>query len=343
MDKKIRCVGGLKPEDLTADQKSKLERFVKAGGNGLIAIECYTNLDKHIDEEIPGGTVFIFAPDAIVDSTLISDSIFQTLCVAQVNEAPYQKELNDSVFTNLEISNTIVPQYVPVESSITDGVEHGPWLSELGGPSSFVGVYSQMREDHQGKDYFIAGRGTAPTSVIQHFKSEVDKYAPTYGQLVRDIEWKKHIDNGYYMAARNVNRNLAQVAQSFNVGISRMLDFSSVTKSPSHGVGERAQPEFTQRTYSVEYGKTFVAFYNNVCINQKDKHLLVSNPAKDGIYVFPRSDNNIASPIPADTKNGMTKLVKQVMKLDGGWNPEDHIGIMVPLVTKVFDNKLRSE
>jgi hypothetical protein len=183
--------------------------------------------------------------------------------------------------------------------------------------------------------------------VIQHLKQEMNKHAPTYGQLLRDPEWTKQISQGNYLASRNVNRNLAQTAEAYNVGIRRMPDFSSVTKDASHGVGERSQPDYTQKVYSIqevqdEHGNKLVAFYNGVIpvssTIHKDKYFIISNPAKDGIYVFPLSSSfSLSSPfigIPADAPNGMNKTVKQVMKTSGGWNPEDHIGIMVPIVVK---------
>lgn len=347
---KVRCVGGLKPEDLTVDNKAKLQMFVKAGEkSGLIGIDCFSNLDTSMEEEVPSGTIFYFSPNAVVDPTLISDNLFQQLAISKIVEAPYEKELNNAHFTsNAKAIQSAIPPLIGEELTITNGVETGPWVSELSGASSFVGIFSQMSDDHQTKDYYVVGKATAPTSVIQHLKQEMNKHAPTYGQLLRDPEWTKQIAEGNYLASRNVNRNLAQTAEAYNVGIGRMPDFSSVTKDASHGVGERSQPNYTQKVYSIQEvqdvnGNKLVAFYNGVIpasstVN-KDKYFLVSNPAKDGIYVFPITSYSSGggssfSGIPADSPKGMNKTVKQVMKTAGGWNPEDHVGIMVPVVVK---------
>jgi len=352
---KVRCLGGLKSEDLTKDQKAKLEIFAKAGGNGLVGIDCFPNLNTNLEEEIPSGTIFYFSPDAVVDTTLMSDNLFQTLAVSKIVEGPYEKELSNVHFTS--VSKNIaaaVPQFAPSDLTLKDGIEDGPWHSELGGSSSFVGIFSQMSDDHQNKEFYVVAKGGAPASAVAHFKAEMNNNAPTYSQLLRDPEWRSKVSRLSYTAAKNVQRNLAQVAQACNVGISRMLDFSSVITNPDHGVGERAEPEYVQRLYSFQEvrdanGNPLVAFYNGVqpatSIGTKDKLFLVSNPAKDGIYVFPLTGyhNGEGKVVPGDTTTGMNKHVKQNIKASAGWNPEDHIGIMVPVVTRVFDPNSRRE
>lgn len=340
---KLRFANGIKPESLTKDQKEKLSLLIQAGGDGLLGIECFNNLNTSIEEEIPIGTAFYFSPNAVADSTLISNSLYQMLSVARIIEAPYEIDLTDKHFQkNATKIESAVPNTVSIENSIKNGIETGPWLSELGGTNSFVGVYYQMRDDHKGKDYFVVGRGTAPT-MVQYLKSEIDKSAPTYGQFVNDAEWQKKLANVQYMSTRNLNRNLAQTAEAYNVGINRMPDFSAVTKNPDHGVGERAEPEFQQNLFSVQNtkfeGKPAIVFYNGVVPKDnitKEKFFMVSDPAKDGIYVFPVSEQVKAPAISGNTTQSLGRTVKEEMK-QGGWNPEHHIGIMVPLVAKVYN------
>lgn len=139
---------------------------------------------------------------------------------------------------------------------------------------------------------------------------------------------------------------------------------------------ERAIPTWQQKAYSIREtvfnSQPAVVIYNGVVPKEDcvaDRIFVVANPY-DGLYSFPLQKDlaKTVSAVPADTGktmntsppahgtkfitsegkstgvettgNPLTKPIKNSIK-SVGWNPEDHVGILVPLAVKIFNPELK--
>jgi len=365
---------------LTAEQEKKLLAIVKSNKD-ILGLHYFANVDTSSDEDAPSGIALYFPVDAQVDSTLISDSMFQILAVSKVLGAPYGKKLDDEYFAKklADIASS-VEQYpkLAANGEVRDpstNRDKKVWNSELGGPGSFAGVYFQLRDDHRTKDYFYVTQGTVPL-VVQDLKQRIAEKSPNFQELIYGKEWKGLVDHASYLAQRNAAKNLATISEVCQTAIKRTDDVGASLTSDK-GAPERAVPTWQQNTYSIRttfyQGKPAVAIYNGVvpkADNSKERFFVVSNPY-NGLYSFPLQSNYLAgasvSAIPADTGkspiktpenvekvitwegsastsvisgNPLNKTIKEAVKA-AGWNPEEHVGLLVPLALKVFNPELK--
>lgn len=376
---------------LSKSQEEKLNALIKSCP-AMLGLRYFSNLNTTSSEEIPSGIAMYFPFDAQVDSTLISDNMFQVFAVSSVLAPPYEIALTDDYFTKkLSSINEAIQQYpkLPASSGVRDPINNKdckPWNSELGGPGSFVGAYFQLREDHRTKDYFFVAQGTVPL-VVQELKQRINEKAPTFRELLYGNDWKGVVDHASYMAHRNVQKNLALVSEACQTSVARIKDVGAAlvdekgNAAPHMAKPERAVPNWQQNTYSIRTalfnGKQAVAIYNGIVAKEeckKDRFFVAANPY-DGIYSFPLSKClSQVSAVPADTgktegvvpttknakiasiiacegakevnhsdfSNPLTKPIKESIKAIG-WNPENHVGILVPLALKVFNPELKRE
>lgn len=323
---KIHCVG-FSADKLTADQKEKLEQLVSSSPD-LLGVHVFPNIDTSSDENIPSGITMFFPPSAKVDATLVSDNLFQVLCVSKVLSGPFDRALDDAhILSKVKTMGDAVEQHPkkPVTGEtrhpITNKDKH-TWASELGGEGSFVGAYYQLAENHRDKNYYLVARGTAPL-VVQSLKDMITEKQPTYRDLIFGDEFRGVMQNAAYTAKRNVQRNLCNVAEALEVSISRMDEIGSILEHPSHSYRERAEPEWSVKTCSIrsaEYGgKPAVALYSGVVPksdvqNLKDaKFFVVANPV-DSIHVVDLTKPSELSAIPVDTGRS-TKAVSSTKKV----------------------------
>lgn len=379
--------------NLSNDQKSKLEALTRDAPQ-MLGIQYFSNLDTSSNEEIPSGIAMYFPADAQVDSTLISDNMFQVFAVSKVLGAPYGKTLNDDYFSGkIAVVNSAVEQHprMPATGLVRHPVtnkDRKAWNSELGGPGSFAGIYFQLHDDHRTKDYYYVTRGTVPL-VVRDLKQRINEEGPTFRELIYGKEWKGLVDHAEYMAQRNAQKNLAQLAETCQTSINREDDIGAALVNEKDepvlhmAKPERAVPTWQQKTYSIRTtmfkGKPAVAIYNGVVPKEDcsgDRFFVVSNPY-DGLYSFPISKNLIKSvaAVPADTGratsvaaplgkkaipsivvcegnsskvvkeeamqgNPLTKSIKESIKAVG-WDSENHVGLLVPLVLKLYNPELK--
>jgi hypothetical protein len=374
---------------LSKPQEEKLNTLVKSCPD-ILGIRYFSNINTTSDEDVPSGIAMYFPFDAQVDSTLISDNMFQVFAVSSVLAPPYGIALSDDHFSGkLSSINEAVQQYpkLPASSEVRNPVDNKdckPWNSELGGPGSFVGVYFQLRDDHRTKDYYYVAQGTVPL-VVRDLKQRINEKAPTFRDLLYGPEWKGVVDHAGYMAQRNVQKNLSLVAEAYQTSIARVDDIGAALVDekgkpvPHMAKPERAVPNWQQNTYSIRTalfkGKQCVAIYNGIVPKEectRDRLFVVAN-AYDGIYSFPLSKCLVQVPaVPADTgksdttsatrkntknlsiiacegtnnlshddfSNPLTKPVKESIKAVG-WNPENHVGLLVPLAIKMYNPELK--
>ena len=374
---------------LSKPQEEKLNTLVKSCPD-ILGIRYFSNLNTASDEDVPSGIAMYFPFDSQVDSTLISDNMFQVFAVSSVLAPPYGIALSDDHFSGkLSSINEAVQQYpkLPASSEVRNPVDNKdckPWNSELGGPGSFVGVYFQLRDDHRTKDYYYVAQGTVPL-VVRDLKQRINEKAPTFRDLLYGPEWKGVVDHAGYMAQRNVQKNLSLVAEAYQTSIARVDDIGAALVDekgkpvPHMAKPERAVPNWQQNTYSIRTalfkGKQCVAIYNGIVPKEectRDRLFVVAN-AYDGIYSFPLSKCLVQVPaVPADTgkadttnatrkntknpsiiacegtnnlshddfSNPLTKPVKESIKAVG-WNPENHVGLLVPLAIKMYNPELK--
>lgn len=381
---------------LNKDQETKLNALLKSCPD-MLGIQYFSNLDTSSGEEVPSGIAMYFSPDALVDSTLISDNMFQVFAVSRVMGAPHGKTLNDEYFAGkLDEINAAVKQFPRLPATgLTrapgDNKDRKAWNPELGGPGSFAGVYFQLRDDHRTKDYYYVSQGTVPL-VVEDLKSQINERAPTFQELLHGKDWRGLIDHTEYMAQRNVQKNLVALSEVCQTSISRVDDGGAALVNekdepvPHMAMPERANPTWQQKTYSIREtmyrAKPAVAIYNGVVPKQDcagDRYFVVANPY-DGIYSFPLEKDLIRSvaAVPANTGSGIDKkpsargkslkiltyegkgsssssstIEEEVMRGNPltmsikesikavGWNPENHVGLFVPLALKVYDPELK--
>lgn len=320
---KIHFVG-ISAEDLTAEQRNKLESIVKHT-EGLLGLNCYSNLDTlHSEDDMPLGISLYFDPNAIVDPSIMSDRLFETVAISKVLAGPYSQELSDQHFSSLlpEITAAL-PQHAADPAPLR-GAADSPWAAELGGVGSFVGAYSELKENHRDKDYYIAARGTAPL-MVQELKNLIAQERPVYRDLLYGSQ-AKNLKQAKYIASQNVRRGMAQVAETCRVEIRRGQDLSAKVRDAVHEAQpELAVPEWTQETHSIQSvmynGKPAIAFYYGVVpketcqqyiANSKGTPYFVVASPFDGIRGFPLTkpieDSALVASAPRSAAQGAETL-----------------------------------
>jgi hypothetical protein len=354
----------------------KLARFKAVLGEALLGIETSPNLD--VESEEPSGLTLYVNPEAKVDVDIVSDSLGQVLAVAPILAGPYQeKELTDDFFSRQrEVIQRSVPQFSEAPATLfassKDPRDVSPWTAELGGRGAFVGVYSQMSSDHLSKEFYVVARGTAPEAV-RDLKSKLAEKPMTYRALAESTE----LAQVEQLAYRNVTRNMASVAEACRCLLSRSEDVQSALVNLNMGAPELAAPKWSQQLYSMRLtrweDKPAVALYCGVVPTSNavssDLHYVVRSPIQ-GLYSFPITQEARSEAIPADSgplqaeessvRANIGGLVwegksaprvagaavaqeleiKTAMK-SGGWNPEEHVGVLVQVTTKVYNDQIR--
>jgi len=203
--------------------------------------------------------------------------------------------------------------------SLKTNVEKQAWAPELGGPGSFVGVYSKAKDgDYRNKDYFIAARGTVPL-LVKDLRQRIasQPQGVTFRDLVSKEEWRNLMQYNQQSARRNVFRTIANAAEACQVNVQRIDDNAAFLKDPNHAPPEMAVPDWEQNNFSIRSGiyknkpAVFVS-YGVVpaedCLLLKDKlFFVVANPY-DGVAAFKVTDHNkiqAAQGLPSDTGRKM--------------------------------------
>ncbi len=339
----MECIG-FDASSLTSVQRDKLDAFVASQPEGdLLALRVYPNLDLTSDEHVGSGFMAIFRPDAPVDATILSHSLFQTLAVVEVPKRNGPEKLNDKFLESCALAvKGAVPQYAPVgrtlrpELRIAKGNrERDVWEAELGGPGSFVGSFAQVDAgDHRNKSYYLAARGTAPL-LVEDMRRRISAAVSgpggaTYRSLVRDSPLANHMHYVANAAERNVARVLANVAEAYTLEIPRSNDVGAAVMHPDWAPAEVALPTWVQRSHAIREithnGQPAVALYYGVvpaddCVQAKDaRHFVVGSPY-DGITSFRlknMGDVLAAKALPADTGR---KVAPDQLGSFVGWAP----------------------
>lgn len=327
------CIG-FDEKSLTDNQRVKISAFIASQKPGdLLELQLYPNLDTTSDENIPTGMRAVFASNAPVDPTIIGDNMFQHMAVSKIIVQPGQT-INDEFFKGREADvRDAVEQFPadPVSGKICTqqtNQEIKVWAPELGGPGSFVGIYSKLKDDHRSKDYYIAGRGTVPL-FVQDLKRSIAAAASgdkqvTYRDLTTNDKWRSQIHTGDRLAQRNLFRSMANVAEVCGVEIHRTPDLSNAAPSINSNMAlpEQAVPEWIQPTHSIELttfkGQPAVALNYGVvpmekCLATDDSHFFVVANPYDGIAIFNLTNVSqlmSVNGVPADT--GRRMLPEQV-------------------------------
>jgi len=324
LNAKICFRGNTSAERLHESQRAKLNALVESCPE-LVALHVYPNLDTTSEENIPSGIAMYFPLTAKVDPTVVSDSLFQTVCISKVLGSPHGVELDDEHFIKGAAAiNAAVDQFP--ENRVTGDTRHPvtsrdkhAWASELGGEGSFIGAYYQL-DTHRDKTYYLSARGTAPL-VVRDLKTAIAERDPTYNDLLYGDEFRAVLKNAAYVAHRNVQRNLANVAEALKVSIARTDDVGQWLAEAHHSYRERACPECTLDAYTIRsatYDKTPVAVLYNGVVPAEDlvqlrdkKFYIVANP-NDGIYVAKLTSANKLTAVPIDT--GRASVVQEQQK-----------------------------
>lgn len=314
MNPLIECVGYTP----SAEELKKVEAFIRSQPEGdILKVQLFSNFDATSEENLPSGMNVLFRPEAKVDASILSDNLFQTLAVAKILTP---EALKDEHFSSAAMMEAVCqfPED-PISGKVHNrqtNQEIRAWSPELGGPGSFAGVYSMLRDDHRTKDYFIAARGTAPLYVQDVKKNIASKGAdgPTYAQLLGEAEWCNFLGAAQEAARRNVCRTMLNVAEACGVEIMRSDDVfnGAPYQNLELAYPELSVPEWIQPTHSIRAvrGKVpAVALSYGVvpmedCLRLEDNHFFVVANPYDGISVFDLSrheDMMHHSALPADT------------------------------------------
>ena len=373
------CVG-FSPASLTKEQVAKVNAFVlnHTPEALLLGVKLFPNLDTSSESDIPTGMTALYDPRGVVDMSSIGDSLFQVMAVSRIlKPQPGETyELKDEYFSGpskIEALQASVDQFPAQPATGSEEMLHHKtlremqqWAPELGGPGSFVGVFSKMRDgDHRHKDYYIAARGTVPL-VVQDLKAALSApvtgsnlSATTYGDLVKSsTPAGKRVQHGAEAARRNVARVLSNAAEALGVAITRADDIDAHLPHVDCAPPEKALPDWEQATHairsSVVQGRAVVAINYGVvpsdtCLMIKDQSFFVvgSNAAQDGMAVFNLSRHEqvmSVTAVPGDTGSNYTVTApafKGGFKTFG-WDAEQHpLERMIPLLTKTYDPTLR--
>jgi hypothetical protein len=321
----IECVG-FPSSQLTANERIKFDAFVASQPPGaLVTLRVYPNRDATSDDDLPSGMMAVMSPEARVDPTIIGDQLFQLMAVQQLprNEAV---PLTDEFFASrLSVIKGAVDQVPATRLDPTavrvakNNKERAAWAPEMGGPGSFVGVYSKVNADnHRERDYYIVGRATVPLVGAELKKSilgatRTEGGAPTYRDLTQTLAWSNLVQYGTYAARRNLYRGMQNVAEACGIEMTRVDDAGAHLADANHAPPEMAVPDWRQSTYdirSVVYnGKPAVALTYGVvpaedCLLAKDRRHFVASSPYDGIAMFELSSHERiqqAMALPTDT------------------------------------------
>jgi len=310
----IECVGFDKPN---AQQLEKVKAIIESQAPGdLLAVRLFPNLDMTNEEEMPSGMQLIFKPSAKVDPTLISSNLFQVFAVSKIHS---EQPLKDEYFASKSLKDA-VDQFPaqPLKAdirSLKTNVEKQAWAPELGGPGSFVGVYSKAKDgDFRNKDYFIAARGTVPL-LVKDLRQRIasQPQGVTFRDLMNKEEWRNLLGYAEQGARRNVFRTIANAAEACAVNVQRIDDNYAHLADPNHAPPEMAVPDWEQSNFSIRSGTyknkpAVLVSYGVVpaqdCLLLKDKlFFVVANPY-DGVAAFRVTDHNkiqAAQGLPSDT------------------------------------------
>lgn len=303
MNPLIECVG-FKADSLSESAVAKVNTFIASQPAGdVLRVQLYPNFDASSEENIPSGMMVLFDPNAKVDPTLLGDNLFQTLAVSKVIPQVGQT-INDAFFAGMgENVLEAVRQFPaePISGSVHNkynNQEIKEWAPELGGPDSFVGIYSKLREDHRNKDYYVVGRATAPL-YVRDVKRRIAsaQEPPTYAQLLDKAEWCDFMGAAKEASRRNLFRNMQNVAESCGIEIMRVDDVLNGASyaNPNLAAPEMAVPEWVQPTHSLhkvtfEHKPAVAVSYGVVpmehCLKLEDQHFFVVANPYDGISVF---------------------------------------------------------
>lgn len=311
MDPRIRCIAGCKPN---TEQLRAVKAFVKEAGDALLELRLYPNLDTTSADDLPSGMLAIMEPAAPVNAALISDQLFEGVAGVKVlGDVPKEKALIKQATAALQEAVQQQPEPGVRFNGEVRSAKHNrdtrQWAPELGGPGSFVGLYSQLQDDHRTKRYWIVGRSTV-SAYVQDLKAALVKEQPTYRDLVNADEWKKRISFGVDGANRNLGRMLANAAEACGVVVPRRSEICAHLIDSNHLQPEMAVPDIEQHTHAIQTvgfeGKPAVALSYGVVFAEEcyaERFLLVASQY-DGIISFPLSDYaaiSNAMALPADT------------------------------------------
>lgn len=342
MTTKIHYVQGCSAASLSAAQQRDLRTLVESAPD-MLALHVHPTIEVQNDQT--NGVVMYFPLGAPVDATLISDRLWESLALSRVRAKGGLRgaDPDDAHFVGKPI---VIEREPPVAERAADSMRDTqlnadvrPWRAELGGPGAFAGAfYVPVAEDHRQKHYYLAARGTVP-QLVHDLKQAIAREAPTYKDLLAPQgAWAKRMHYGAYVANRNVQRNLVSVAAACQVSIKRMDDVGSALLSPDHAPPERAIPDFQQTTHSIVQvmyeGKPAAALFCGVVLPNMQAGVYAAYVAAEpahGIYAFPMAagvNSPLPSSLPSSHKNANS--VKPALKA-AGWNPEQHVALMVPL------------
>jgi hypothetical protein len=361
MDPRVRCIAGCTPN---AEQLRKIDAYVRAAGDALLELRVFPNLDTTSADDLPTGMLAIMAPGAPVNAALISDQLFEGVAAVKV-ASPVHKE--KALIKQASVALKEAVQQTPAagvrfSGDVRDAKynrDTRQWAPELGGPGSFVGIYSQLEEDHRTKSYWVVARSTVP-EYVRDVKQALIKEQPTYRDLVQGHEWKKRLSFGVNGANRNLGRMLANAAEACGVAVPRRDEICAHLIDANHLPPEIAVPDIEQHTHTIESvafeGKPAVALSYGVVHADEcftERFLLVASQY-DGIISFPLSDYSAISQamaLPADTGRKMApaQLPVGAQHYDGRTNgvmwegggkthPDLHVAAFNPIGTPAFRN-----
>lgn len=306
------CVAGFQP---SAAQQASVAAYVKEAGPALLELRLFPNLDTTASADagdLPTGMLAVMDPAARVNVSLISDQLFEGLAGVRVATTGLKEKALIKAAPALQEAAFQAPKqaFAGDVRSVKNNKDTRQWAPQLGGPGSFVGVYSQLQDDHRSKQFWIMARSTVPGYVRDLKQALVKAPTTTYRDLVQGDEWKRRLSFGADGANRNLGRLLANAAEAMAVEVPRRDEICAFLVDANHLAPETAVPDVTQHTHTIQsvawHGKPAVALAYGVVPADEcfgSRFYVVANPY-DGIIAFPISDYGsvtTAMALPADT------------------------------------------
>jgi hypothetical protein len=320
----VRFIGNVVLND---EAKRKLNAFIKAHPEGdILEVRVFPNFDATGDET-PSGMQIIYSTRAKVDGPSLSPKLFETVAVSKIvgpaerlKDAHFEKQLSEIAES---VSQQPEKRINETMRSPKNNKQLDQWSAELSGPGAFAGVYSQLRDDHRTKDYYVLTRSTIG-AYVRDIQQLAEEERPTYGDLVYgNGQWKKRMTFGTEMARANVCRAIANIEEAAGIRISAKEPDLLYFRNEGEGHPELAVPDWEQQTHSVRQtifkGRPAVLVSYGIVPSEdlsSKKFFVIAGP-RDGVNVFEiNAQNNRLPGVPSDTGRKVALEKIQVNTID---------------------------
>lgn len=208
----------------------------------LLKARAFCNMDAGRDVIMaPAGIMTLHDPQSLVTPDMISDQMFQYLCVVPINHPEdLGDEYTDAYFQTDEQRarlNEAIPQYSEAPYSLTvhrsrrDNRDRKPWEAELGQDNAWAGVIKARTEDGEDCEYYVVARAGSPYACNELRAIVADR---AEGATQKPMTWAE-FDECQETSAARANAQLNARRLAFNVGLAMGVTVPNVQDGEAAG------------------------------------------------------------------------------------------------------------